>query len=157
MVSFAQWPAGKSLTADRINAMVGPMTTYVPAITNGGSATFSKTGLYAVVGPLVWVSIDVTVGTAGSGSGIVTISMPTTVDRTGRQVLVVHAESIGAGGNASSHIAGGECVFFPGSVTALSDRIRTDEGGTTARENNILGNDLLAGGHLTITGFYLAG
>ncbi|MEE4546455.1 hypothetical protein V2S66_31385 [Streptomyces sp. V4-01] len=156
MPTFTTWPAGKPFTADRINAMVGPLQTYTPVVTNAGSATFTTlTGIYVVMGPLTWVNIDLTVGTAGSGSGLVTITMPSAPDHTQRQVLTMHTESVGSGGNASSHIGGGEAVFLAGGSGTTTDRLRTDEGSTTARENNVMGNDLLAGGHITIQGFYL--
>lgn len=155
-MTYTGWAAGDKITALRLNGMVGTVQTYTPVVTNGGSATFTtKTGIYVVIGPLTWVNIDLTVGTTGSGTGLVTISMPTTPDRTQRQVLTMHTESIGAGGNASSHIAGGEAVFIVGSTGATTDRLRTDEGGSLARENNIQGADLLTTGHITIQGFYL--
>ncbi|WNI19179.1 hypothetical protein [Actinacidiphila sp. ITFR-21] len=155
-MAFTAWLAGDKITAARLNTMVSTVTSYTPIVTNGGSATFTvKTGIYVPVGPLTWINIDITIGTAGSGSGLVTISMPTTPDRTQRQALTMHTESIGANGNAISHIGGGEAVFLAGGSGATTDRLRTDEGSTTARENNILGADLLTGGHITIQGFYL--
>lgn len=156
MPSFTLWPAGKPFTADRINAMVGPLQTYTPTVTGAGGATYSTlTGIYVVVGPLTWVNIDLTVLAAGSGSSLVALSMPSTPDHTQRQALTMHTESIGAGGNANSHIGGGEAVFLAGGSSNTTDRLRTDEGAALARENNIQGADLLAGGHITIQGFYL--
>lgn len=155
-MAYTAWAAGDDITALRLNGMVGTATAYTPVVTNGGSATFTtKTGIYVIVGPLTWVNVDITIGTAGSGSGLVTVTMPTAPDRTQRQALTMHTESIGAGGDALSHIAGGEAVFLAGGSGATTDRLRTDEGSTTARENNIQGVDLLAGGHITIQGFYL--
>jgi hypothetical protein len=155
-MAFTAWAGGDKLTALRLNGMVGTPTAYTPVVTNGGSATFTtKTGIFVMVGPLTWINVDITIGTAGSGAGVVTISMPTTPDRTQRQVVTMHTESIGANGNAISHIGGGEAVFLAGGSGAATDRLRTDEGSTTARENNILGADLLTGGHITIQGFYL--
>ncbi len=155
-MTYTAWLAGDKVTAARLNGMVGTPTAYTPVITNGGSATFTiKTGLFVMIGPLTWINIDITVGTAGSGAGLVTISTPTTPDRTQRQAITMHTESIGANGNAISHIGGGEAVFLAGGSGATTDRLRTDEGSTTARENNILGADLLTGGHITIQGFYL--
>lgn len=156
MTAFAAALAGQRLTAGRVNAMMGPITAYTPVVTNGGSATFTTlTGLFVAMGGATWVNIDLVIGTAGTGTGLVTITMPTVVDRGQRQALTLHAESIGAGGNASSHIAGGEAVFFPTSTGSTTDRLRIDEGGTTSRENNITGVDLLAGGRITIQGVYI--
>jgi hypothetical protein len=156
MPTFNPAAAGQILTADYLASMVGGLTTYTPTITGAGGATYSTlTGIYVVVGPLTWVNIDITVLAAGSGSSLVAISMPSTPDHTQRQALTMHTESIGAGGNANSHIGGGEAVFLAGGSSNTTDRLRTDEGSTLARENNIQGADLLATGHITIQGFYL--
>lgn len=132
---------------------------YTPTVTNGGSVTWATgTGGWAMqLGPIVMVNAFMLVNAAGSGSGIVGLTMPTNVDRSRRQALTLHSESIGSGGNASSHIGGGEVVFLTSGSGNVSDRIRNDEGGSTGRENNILGNDLLAGGSLTVQGWYLKG
>lgn len=148
--------AGSNLTADRINAMVGVMTPYTPVVTNTGGAAFSTlTGFFVRVGPIVFVNIDMVVSGAGSGSGLVSVTLPTNPDRNQRQALTLHTETIGAAGNASGHIGGGEAMWFPGGTGAASDRLRIDEGATTARENNVQGVDLLVNGHLTIQGWYL--
>lgn len=127
--------------------------TYAPTVANGGSATFStRTGWWMRVGKMVYVCAYLVVNAAGSGTGIVTVTTPTAVDRTTRQALTVHSESNGAGGNATSAIRGGECVFFVGGSGATADRIRVDNG--TGVEANIQGVDLLAGGILTIQGWY---
>ncbi|MFJ8023371.1 hypothetical protein [Streptomyces sp. NPDC096311] len=129
--------------------------TYTPAVTNGGAATFNvQSGYYSRTDKRIDVCIYLTVGTAGSGTGIVTVAMPSNVDRSIRQALTLHTESIGSGGNASSHIGGGEAVFFTTTSGANTDRLRNDEGGSVGRESNILGSDLLAGGLITIVGWY---
>ena len=128
-------------------------TTYTPTVTNGGTVTWAtRTGYYYKLGKIVFVLVYLAVNTVGSGSGIVSVDMPSSVDRTTRQILSVHAETIGANGSATSSIRGGECVFFTGGTAATSDRIRVNNG--TSNESNILGNDLLAGGTITIQGWY---
>jgi hypothetical protein len=128
-------------------------STYTPAITGGGTVTWtSRTGYYYKLGKIVFVCVYLNVLAAGSGTSLVTIDMPSTVDRTNRQVLTLHVETIGANGNATSSIRGGECVFFTGGTGATSDRLRVDNG--TSNESNIQGADLLAGGLLTIQGWY---
>jgi hypothetical protein len=102
------------------------------------------------MGKIVFVCIFLTVNAAGSGSGIVTVTTPSNIDRSTRQILGIHAETIGANGNATSASRGGEAVSFVGGSGAVIDRLRVDN--TT--ENNILGNDLLAGGTITIQGWY---
>lgn len=151
-----KWLAGQRVTADRLQqGAPTDMTVYTPAVTNGGTATFStQIGYYTITDLWVDVEIYLVVSVAGSGGGIVTVAMPTNVDRTQRQFINAHTETIGSGGNASTHIAGGEAVFFTSGSGATTDRIRIDEGSATSRENNILGNDLLATGLITLVGRY---
>ena len=126
---------------------------YTPTITGGGTATFTTNGgYYWRLGKIIFVNVFIIVNAAGSGSSTVAITMPSNVDRSSRQALTVHAESVGAGGSGASAIRGGELVFFTGGSGATSDRFRVDQ--TTGNEGNILGNDLLAGGSLTIQGWY---
>ncbi|MFE7566198.1 hypothetical protein ACFU76_04430 [Streptomyces sp. NPDC057539] len=130
-------------------------TTYAPIVTNGGAATFTtRAGFYKKIGKLVFVNTYIVVNAVGTGSATVSVTMPSVVDRTNRQILTMHTETIGAAGNAISHAGGGECIFFPTGTGATSDRLRTDQGGTTAQEGNIQGVDLLAGGSITIQGWY---
>jgi hypothetical protein len=128
-------------------------TTYTPTVTNGGSVTWTtRTGYYYKLGKIVFVCIYLNVNAAGTGTGLVLVDMPSSVDRTNRQALTLHAETIGANGNATSSIRGGECAFFTGGTGATSDRLRVDNG--TSNESNIQGADLLAGGLITIQGWY---
>lgn len=132
----------------------GPtFTTYTPTVGGAGTATyFTRTGYYYKIGKLVYVCIYINVNAAGTGSSIVTVDMPSNVDRSTRQALLLHGETIGAGGSASSNIRGGECVFFTGGTGATSDRLRVDNG--TSMESNVLGNDLLTNAIITIQGWY---
>lgn len=151
------WLAGQRITATRLNT-ISPtdLTTYVPTVTNGGSATFpTQTGWYTITDIWVDVIVFLVVGVAGSGSSIVMVDMPTAVDRTGRQALLLHAETVGAGGG-SGIIRGGECVFFTGGSGATSDRLRVDANAADG-EANITGVDLKAGGLITIQGRYRKG
>lgn len=136
-----------------------PVTkSWTPTWSNGGSATYStNSAIYLMLGPIVMVNVFTVVGAAGSGTNLVGLTMPTNVDRSRRQALVLHTESIGAGGNAASHIGGGEAVFLTTGSGSGTDRLRIDEGGTTGKENNIEGSDLLSGGSLTLQGWYLLG
>jgi hypothetical protein len=136
-----------------ITAGATTWTTYTPTVTNGGSVTWTtRTGFYYKIGKLVFVCVYLNVNAVGTGSGIVSVDMPSSVDRTFRQALTVHCETIGANGNATSSIRGGECVFFTGGSGATSDRLRVDNG--TSNESNVQGLDLLAGGLITIQGWY---
>lgn len=129
--------------------------TYTPTVANAGSVTWTtRTGFWKRASGIVYVNVYLVVLAAGTGTGVVSITMPTNVARTNRQILTMHTESVGAGGNAVSHIGGGECLFLPAGSGAVSDRLRTDEGSTTARENNIQGADLLAASSITVQGWY---
>lgn len=129
-------------------------TTYTPAVTNGGSVTWTtRTGFYWKLGKVVFICIYLVVNAAGTGSGIVMVDMPSTVDRTIRQALTTHAETIGVNGTGAGTTRGGECVFFTSGAGATSDRLRVDDSDGDG-ENNILGSDLKAGGLITIQGWY---
>jgi hypothetical protein len=133
-------------------------TPWVTTVTNQGSATFNtNNGWYWRVGKMVYVNIYLGVNVAGSGTGLVTVTMPSNVDRTTRQCLLIHSESNGAGSSGQgselvSAIRGGECVFFTSGSGATSDRIRIDLG--SGNEANLQGSNLLAGGLIAIQGWY---
>lgn len=144
------WSAGEKITAAKLNTItISDEQTYVPAVTNGGTVTWSvQTGSYWTLGSqLVFVKIYLAVNAAGSGASNITVAMPSSVDRSTRQALTVHAEGIIVGGVAK----GGEVVFFTSGSGAVADRVRVDAG---TNEGNVTGADLLAGGTLTIQGFY---
>lgn len=117
-------------------------TTYTPTVTGGGSVTWStRTGYYYKLGKLVFVVAYLSVNAAGSGSSNVQVDMPSSVDRTTRQVLGISAEGVGLNGHSHA-------VFFTGGTGATSDRIRSYDG------QNMIGSDLLAGGIVTVQGWY---
>jgi hypothetical protein len=146
------------LSAARLNAATPTeVQTYTPTVTNGDSATFTiQTGWYYKIDKLVYVTVYLSVNAAGSGSSIVMVDMPSNVDRTTRQALTLHAETVGVNGNGASTggtIRGGECVFFTGGSGARADRLRVDDSDGDG-EQNILGVDLKANALLTIEGWY---
>lgn len=154
-----KWLAGMTITADRLGqGDPTDITTYTPAVTNGGTATWStQIGYYTITDNWVDVTIYLIQSAAGSGTGLVTVAMPTNVDRSTRNILLVHSESngvgtAGQGSELTSAIRGGECVFLTGGSGALSDRIRVDLG--AGNEANMQGSNLLNGGLLTISGRY---
>lgn len=157
-----KWLAGNRITADRLQqGDPTDIATYTPAVTNGGTATWAtQIGFYAITDQWVDVVIYLIAGAAGSGTGLLTVAMPTNVDRSTRQALIVHAESVGAGNGGSattSAIRGGECVFFTTGTGTLSDRIRVDETVTTGNEQNLQGSNILFGANttnITISGRY---
>lgn len=127
-------------------------TSYTPTVTNGGSVTWTtRTGWYKRRGKTVEVCVYLAVNAAGSGGSTVMVDMPSSVYRGTRQLMPMHTESVGPNG---SHIGNGTCVFFTGGSGATSDRLRTSSNDGTNRDSNITGADLLAGGTITIQGWY---
>lgn len=146
---------GQRLTYQRLQTgSPTDIASYVPTVTNGGTAVFSQqSGFYSITDIWVDVIIYLNVSTAGSGSGIVAVDMPTNVDRTIRQGLTIHGETIGVNGAGASTTRGGECMFFIGGTGARADRLRVDDSDGDG-SNNILGADLKVGSLLTIFGRY---
>lgn len=126
-------------------------TDYTPGISNIGTATFStRKGWWFRIGPMYYITQYFAVDNPGSGAGIVTTTVPFNVDRTTRQVLTMHCESVGPGG---SHIGNGNCIYFTGGSGGVSDRLRQSSNGATNADANITGADLLANGIITIQGW----
>jgi hypothetical protein len=127
--------------------------TFTPGIAGTGGATFStRTGWWYRIGPMRYVNMYFVVDPAGAGSGAanVTTTVPFNVDRTTRQTLTMHCESVGPNG---SHIGDGQCVYFTGGSGGVSDRLRNSSNDGTNRDLNITGADLLANGIIVIEGW----
>ncbi|NUT27687.1 MAG: hypothetical protein HOV84_17485 [Streptomyces sp.] len=118
-------------------------TTYVPAVTGGGAATFStQTGWWQRLGKMVFFSAYLVVNVAGSGAANVQVNTPTAIDRTTRQVFHMHGSALGGPG-AGEYSA----LCFTGGAGAVIDRLT--RGGA-----NLTGVDLNAGAIITIEGWY---
>jgi hypothetical protein len=129
--------------------------TYTPTVGNTGGATWStRTGWWVQVGAMRFVCIYLVASGAGSGTGIVTVSVPFNVDRTTRQVLTLHGETVGVNGGGTG-VRGGECVFFVSGSGGTADRLRVDDRDGDG-ENNILGADILVNTIITIQGWLRA-
>jgi Fibronectin type III domain len=118
--------------------------TYTPSITGGGTVTWSSiTGWYQRVGKMIYVNVYAQSNSAGSGSGLLAVTMPTNVDRTNQQVLTGHIAG-------SSTVNGTICAVAlnTGSGNTI-DRIRSSTG------SNISGSQINASGFaLSIQGWY---
>jgi hypothetical protein len=125
---------------------------YAATVTNGGTATFTTAaGHWRYVGPkLVWVNIDIIVNAAGSGASAITIALPSTPDRTYRQILTGHQTGVCSGGSLG--LAAG--VILASGSGAVIDRVRGQNNGATNNSPNVTGADLLASGEINITGIY---
>ncbi|WP_431976185.1 hypothetical protein [Micromonospora haikouensis] len=126
--------------------------TYTPAFSGHGSASFStltgrwKRISYKTVHFIAyWV-----VSTAGTGTGNVTITAPTSIDRTVRQSVMGNLE--GAASPSLRHVA---AVSFTGGTGAVFDRLRFDSGGSTNSLSNLTGADLASGMLGVIQGIYM--
>lgn len=119
-------------------------TTYTPTWTGIGTATFTQnTGWWVRIGKLIFFAVYATVNAAGSGASVVQVTAPTSIDRTTRQVVVCHTESLTAGNNGTSSL-----LAFQSGSGATWDRIRNSTNGS------ITGADLLATGTIVATGWY---
>lgn len=131
-------------------------TSYTPTWGNAGSATFASTsGYYWKLGKIVFVAIGGTLSGAGSGTTTpLTVTLPTSPDRSIRQTLTLHAETVTVkGGTGASTIRNGQAVTFAGGSGTVVDRLRvTDSDGDG--DDNLFGADLKSNSILTIQGWY---
>ena len=137
---------GSKFTVDKTGKIVtyaaNTLPTYTPAVSGGGSATFStQTGWYQQMGKETFFTAYLVVNAAGSGASNVQIDAPVSIDRTTRQQVGVACEGLTAGNNGSC-----QAVAFTSGSGATFDRLRNSTGG------NITGADLQAGAILTVEG-----
>lgn len=120
----------------------GAFNTYVPAVSGGGTVTWStRTGWWQRMGPWVFFTAYLVVNAAGSGAANVTIDAPVNLDRTTRQAALASCEGLTAGNNGSCSV-----TAFTGGAGATFDRLR-NSGGT-----NITGAALAAGALIIVQG-----
>ncbi|MYR11933.1 hypothetical protein GTY62_15235 [Streptomyces sp. SID724] len=120
-------------------------TTYVPAITGHGSATFTtRTGWFYRFGSLVIHGFTLVVGTAGTGTSVVQIGAPTSIYRAGRQAITLNGEGLGGTGNSGVL----QLVSFTSGSGSMWDRLRNSAGA------NVVGSSLAAGAFITGVNIY---
>ncbi|MFJ3699485.1 beta strand repeat-containing protein [Streptomyces sp. NPDC090052] len=144
-VSGATVTATGTVSGDQLAIANTTWTTWSPSFTGGGSATFStRTGWYYQLGGLIYVDAYIVIGTAGTGSTAVGLSVPVLPYRSGsRQNLpgAVHDGSVaGAGPITAMTLAGGS--------TAVFDRVINSAG------TDVTGALLTAGSIWTFQGWY---
>jgi hypothetical protein len=126
-------------------------TTYTPTVGGAGTATWTtRTGYYYKLGKIVFVTVYLEVNAAGSGASNVTIDMPSSVDRSTRQLIPANTEGLFAGGLLSN----GALVFFTGGSGATSDRLRVSNNNANNQDGNVQGLNLVAGALIVIQGHY---
>jgi hypothetical protein len=119
------------------------MTSYAVTVGGMGSGTNSTaTGYYVKLGKIVFIKIYLVCNANGTGAGNITITTPSSPDRTTRQTL--HA-------NVEGHTINGsfQLVALTGGSGAVWDRLRSSTGA------NMIGTDYDNGGIITIQGWYL--
>ena len=121
--------------------------TYTPVIGGTGGATWTTLdGQWLRLGPLIWFNVFAVAATAGAGAANITVSTPTSVDRTDQQTVEGH---IGGSAAVNGTIAG---IALTSGTGAVLDRVRTSVGA------NITGAQINAAGwNLNISGWYLEG
>lgn len=119
-------------------------TSYTPTVGNAGTATWTvRSGYYYKLGKLVALAIFLQVNAAGSGASTLTVTAPSTIDRSIRQVLTANIEGTASGIDGCATL-----MVFLGGSGATFDRIRTRDGGSMD------GSDLATGTLVTIQGWY---
>src|SRR4249920_3012338 len=135
--------AGTVLTAAALNdATLSAVNSYVPTVANGGTVTWTtRTGWYYKIGTshFVFFTAYFVVNAAGSGTTQITITAPSNIDRTTRQVIGGHMEI--PSGSVNTNLGPMCAISFAageGGTGAVIDRIR---GETAAGSLNIRGVD----------------
>lgn len=126
--------------------------TYTPVIANGGTATFtSRTGWYQRIGKMIFVNAEFVVNAAGSGAGLVTVSLPFTPFRTNtRQTMSLHSKGAWTAGMA----ANGCAVIMDTGAGDVIDQLASSNDNALNRDGVITGANLLAGCRITVEGWY---
>lgn len=121
---MTNWLAGMEITAARLTAStMTDVATYTPAVTNGGTVTWTtQTGWYYMVGDVCFFTAYLVINNVGSGASTVTVAAPVSMDRTTRQVCVAYMEGI------TSFAGTGVAVAFTGGSGAVFDRVRKYDG-----------------------------
>ena len=117
--------------------------TFTPTVTGGGAATFStSSGLWARIGKMIFININLIVNVAGSGGAAVSVAGPTTIARSTRQLIPAHCGGV-AGPGAGEYSA----LCFTGGAGAVIDRL--SRGGV-----DLVGANLSAGANIVIEGWF---
>lgn len=141
---MTNWTAGMDVTAARlIDSTKADIATYTPAVTNGGSVTWStQTGWYWTIGKLCMFAAYLAVNNAGSGASNITVAAPVSIDRTTRQIVTGNAE-----GTTAGSVGTVQAVAFTSGSAAVFNRVRNASG------TNLTGAALQAGALLVFQGW----
>lgn len=144
--------SGSVLTAAALNdATLNAVSTYTPVVGNQGTATWTtRTGWYYKIGTtnIVFMNAYLQVNAGGSGGTDLTITAPTNIDRTTRQLVSFEYVD-------GTNIRIGNVVAFTGGSGAVFDKVRVTNAGTVGG-STMSGAGLAANAILTCQGFYRA-
>lgn len=127
-------------------------STYTPAVTGQGSASFStRTGRWKRIAPItVAFIVYIVVSSNGSGTNDFQVDAPTDIHRSTRQTALVQISS--ASGSPSTRM--GALSSFTGGSGPTWDRIYWQDGTSTGGLTNLQGQDLVSGMIITLQGVY---
>lgn len=147
--------AGQVLTAAGLNdATLAAIQTYTPTVAGGGSVTWTtRTGWYYKIGTshIVFFNIYLVANAQGTGSSNVTVTAPTNIDRTTRQVVECTARDWQGGAGVTSFGVVRSLTTGSGAVWDEIDLVNPQ---ATFSHTGQIGSDISAGGILSVQGFY---
>jgi hypothetical protein len=142
--------AGQVLTAAALNDVtLGNFSSYTPVMGNDGTATYTtRTGWYCKIGGsnIVFFNAYFALNAAGSGATDLTVTAPSNIDRTTRQLC--SCTYVDGANNRVGYVE----AFTSGSG-AVFDKVRVTNAGTSGA-STMSGAGLAAGSTLTVQGFY---
>lgn len=141
--------AGQVLTAAGLtDVTLGDIQTYTPVLANGGTVTYTtRTGWYFKFGThIVFMSAYFVINAGGSGATDITVTAPTNIDRTTRQM--VYCEYVDGANNRL-----GSLTAFTSGSGSVFDKVRVTNAGTFGA-STMSGAGLAAGATLAASGFY---
>lgn len=128
------------------------VATYTPAVGGSGGATWAiQTGWYFRLGKQVFFCAYLHVNAPGSGSSLLTVTAPSSIDRSTRQVFACHAENMQGGSGAH---AVGVALSLASGTGAIIDKMLVSGVTSTFAHAGLIGSDVNTGGYLTIQGTY---
>lgn len=121
--------------------------TYTPVMANTGGATWStRQGFWRRVGDFVWFNAYFVFSGAGTGGSPVSVTAPTSIDRTSRQFAIAHLEQVTTGSAGT-----GTAIAFQSGSGDVFDRIRNPS------NTSMNGGDFTASSIVIVQGWYREG
>lgn len=127
-------------------------TDYNPSVGGHGGASFSLLAGWSIeIYPKIRVvNMEIVVSGAGSGSTEVTLTTPTSINRTTRQIFPCMID----GAPAGAVFRGAQALTFTTGSGSVIDRVYWDDGGELDRLATLRGADLTSGLRIMVQGMY---